>query len=57
MHSKANIYIYIYHAELTMTTCMYIYRDWAVIVDANASHIYFISQAMYVYLQRLGSDS
>ena len=23
---------------------MYVYRDWALIVDANASHMYFISQ-------------
>ena len=23
---------------------MYVYRDWALMVDANATHMYFISQ-------------
>ena len=35
---------------------MYVYRDSALIVDANATHMYFISQEMCVCIQRLGSD-
>ena len=31
---------------------MYVYRDWALMVDANASHMYFISQDMYIYIYR-----
>ena len=44
MHSKIEIYIYVYHAELARTMYIYIYRDWDPIVDANASHMYFINQ-------------
>ena len=31
---------------------MYVYRLWALIVDANASHIYFISKDnVYMYTE------
>ena len=31
---------------------MYVYRDWALKVDANASHMYFISQDnVYIYTE------
>ena len=33
---------------------MYVYRDWALIVDANASHIYFISQVNICMYTEIG---